>query len=85
MPQNQNAPAPGIAGAEPSNDDIALLCDIGDSFQAPPDADKQMRLSRLMAEGYVECADPDRAPEKYQLTAKAQQLLAERGAGLNEA
>ena len=85
MPQSRNTAVSGTADAELSNDDIALLCDVGDSFPAPPDADKRMRLSRLMAAGYVECADPDRAPETYQLTAKAQQLLAERGAGLNEA
>jgi hypothetical protein len=85
MPQSQNAPTPGSASAELSDEDIALLSDVGDSFPAPPNADKQKRLSRLMAAGYVECADPERAPEKYQLTAKAQRLLAERGAGLNEA
>ena len=85
MPQSQNASAPGTGGAELSNDDIALLCDVGDSFPATPNADDQRRLSRLLAAGYIEYAGPDRAPEKYQLTAKAEKLLAERGAGLNEA
>lgn len=85
MPQSENALAPGSAGAELSDEDVALLCDVGDSFPATLHADERRRLARLLAAGYVACADPDRAPEKYQLTAKAEKLLAERGAGLNEA
>jgi hypothetical protein len=68
-----------------SDADIALLCDVGDSFPAKLDADKTRRLERLIAEGFVERAGPAKTPEKYQLSPKAQKILTERGVGLNEA
>lgn len=68
-----------------SDDDIALLCDVGGSFPATLGADKMRRLERLIAEGFVEPASAATAPQKYQLTAKAQKFLGERGVGLNEA
>jgi hypothetical protein len=68
-----------------SDDDIAMLCDVEDSFPNTPNAEKMRRLEKLIAAGFVQPASAGKAPEKYQLTAKAQKLLADRGAGLNEA
>jgi hypothetical protein len=68
-----------------SDGDISLLCDIGDSFPDKLDGEKRARLERLLARGFVEHAPADKAPAKYQLTAKATKILTERGVGLNEA
>ena len=80
--------APGTAddadGSSLSDDDIAVLCDVGDSFPARAGAAKRQRLERLIAEGFVEPARSSKGPGKYQLTGKAQKFLAERGVGLNE-
>jgi hypothetical protein len=78
-------PSEAQLGGALSNDDIALLCDVEDSFPTKPTAEKMRRLEKLIAAGFVEPAGADQAPETFQLTAKARQLLAERGAGLNEA
>jgi hypothetical protein len=80
--------APGTAddadGPSLSDDDIAVLCDVGDSFPARAGAVKRQRLERLIAEGFVEPSRSSKGPQKYQLTGKAQKFLAERGVGLNE-
>jgi hypothetical protein len=68
-----------------SNDDIALLCDIATFDPGAANADKQARLQSLIAEGFVEPVSGDRTPARYQLTARAQRVLEQRGAGLNEA
>jgi hypothetical protein len=68
-----------------SDTDVSLLCDVGDSFPATLTAEKQTRLESLIARGFVEAAPADKAPAKYQLTAKATQALTARGVGLNEA
>ena len=70
---------------ELSDSEVSLLCDVGDTFPATLTAEKQARLESLIARGFVETAPPDKAPAKYQLTAKATQVLTERGVGLNEA
>ena len=72
------------ADTELSDAEIALLCDIGDSFPKPT-GEKAARLERLIARGFVEAAPAHKSPAKYQLTAKATQILTERGVGLNEA
>jgi hypothetical protein len=68
-----------------SDSDISLLCDIGDTFPDTLTAEKRSRLERLIARGFLEAAPADKAPSKYQLTAKATKILTERGVGLNEA
>ena len=45
-------------------------------------ADKRKVLDQLIVKGFVVAADEE-LPAKYKLTAKAQQLLAERGVGLS--
>jgi hypothetical protein len=67
-----------------SNDDIALLCDIG-TFVLSESTEHGARLQRLIAAGFVERASAAQAPEKFQLTGKAMKVLTERGVGLNEA
>jgi hypothetical protein len=83
MPIGNDAPA----GADDvlSDDEISLLCDVGDTFPATLTAEKQARLESLIARGFVEPAPADKAPSKYQLTGKANQILTARGVGLNEA
>ena len=65
--------------------EIAILCDLGGGHQvAHFNAEKREILDHLIERGFVE--QDDREPSaKLKLTAQAQQLLAERGAGLNEA
>lgn len=63
-----------------SDDQIAVLCDVGDS--TPLRDRKRPYLDELIARGFLEKAEP---PAEYKLTAKAQQFLTERGVGLNEA
>jgi hypothetical protein len=84
MPPTGNEAHAG-ADAELSDSDISLLCDIGDSFPVTLSAEKLARLKRLIDRGFVEQASAAQAPAKYQLTAKATKILAERGVGLNEA
>jgi hypothetical protein len=57
---------------------VAILCDIGQSTSFA--GDKQAKLTELIAEGYVR-----KAGDAYELTAKGEKELADRGAGLNEA
>ncbi len=65
-----------------SNRDISILCDVGQTpgkiFSGP----KRDDLRRLIDEGFVKRCDDE--AEIYTLTAKGQQALGDRGAGLNE-
>jgi len=67
-----------------TDDQIALLCAIGEHDQSELIDDKQGDLQQLLSGGYVEPKEghPGAA---FQLTAKAIAFLGERGAGLNEA
>jgi hypothetical protein len=62
------------------DNDISILCDIGGTLTEPLDASKLARVIGLIADGYVR-----REPKGLELTDKAQELLAERGVGINEA
>ncbi len=57
---------------------VAVLCDIAQSIAFAED--KRGEVDRLIREGYV-AKDGD----LYELTPKAQKVLSDRGAGLNEA
>ena len=57
---------------------VAVLCDIAQSIAFADDV--RGEVDRLIREGYV-AKDGD----LYELTPKAQKLLSDRGAGLNEA
>jgi hypothetical protein len=57
---------------------VSILCDIAQSVAFSDD--KQMELDQLVQEGYV-AKDGD----LYELTPKAEKILSDRGAGLNEA
>lgn len=62
------------------DNDISILCDIGGNLVAPLDSSKLARVIGLIAEGYVR-----REPKGLELTDKGEELLAERGVGINEA
>ena len=65
-----------------SDEDVALMCDIG-SAGAKLSPSKQERIGDLIARGLVE---PDTEPgHAFKLTDKGQELLADRGVGINEA
>jgi hypothetical protein len=64
------------------DDQIALLCDIGEFDPSKQAEDKKLDLEQLISRGYVEPTEGDPA---YKLTAKGTKFLGERGAGLNEA
>jgi hypothetical protein len=68
---------------ELSDDQIALLCAIGD--QALPQRHASgSDLETLLGRGYAELTSGNPA-SSYRLTAKGIAFLSERGAGLNEA
>ena len=71
---------------ELSDDQISLLCNIGDKARSTPGPQDTMRsdLEMLLTKGYVEAAD-DQSVSPYRLTAKGMELISKRGAGLNEA
>jgi CTP-dependent riboflavin kinase len=67
-----------------TDDQIALLCAIGEADSSKLTGNRTRDLERLISEGYVEptASHPGSA---FKLTAKGMQVLGERGAGLNEA
>lgn len=76
-----------LGNAPLSEYDVALLCDIGErpaaDFAADFDIERLCRLKRLSEAGLIRRTDEE--ARIYALTGKGQQLLSERGAGLNEA
>jgi hypothetical protein len=65
-----------------TDDQIALLCEIGEFDPSKQTEDRRHDLARLIAGGYLEVAG---SSPPYKLTAKGNKFLGERGAGLNEA
>jgi predicted transcriptional regulator len=59
-------------------EEVAILCDIAQSIAFADDM--QGEIDRLIKEGYV-----SKDGDLYELTPKAEKVLSERGAGLNEA
>ena len=67
---------------EPTSEQIALLCAIGEFDASKAAAGLQRDLHDLIDRGYVE---PDDAqPGRFKLTKAGMEFLGERGAGLNE-
>lgn len=65
-----------------SNEKIAVLCAIGEGTLLRGD---QMReVAQLLADDMIEPTG-NAAPEQFKLTGRGQEILNERGAGLNEA
>ena len=69
---------------ELTDDQIALLCEIGESDLPKLTEEKKRDLERLISGGYAEPAE-SHSGSAFRLTAKALTFLGERGAGLNEA
>jgi len=67
-----------------TDDEISLLCAIGEANPLELTADKKRDLERLISGGYAEPAE-SRPGSTFRLTAKAIEFLGKRGAGLNEA
>ncbi len=68
-----------------SNSAIALLFEIGGYAFDGASAEQKTHLNELITGGYVTVSPEAVLPgERYQLTAKANQFLSERGVGLNE-
>jgi hypothetical protein len=63
--------------------EVSILCDIGAGRPLKPKY--QELLDGLIRKGFARPTKTGDAAARYALTAKAQQLLAERGAGLREA
>jgi hypothetical protein len=83
----------GVAEQEPvkmseelSDNQISLLCDIGDNARplAHVHDARKSDLETLIRQGYAELVQ-DQLASPYRLTAKGIAFLSERGAGLNEA
>jgi hypothetical protein len=74
-------PQGSLPSSSLSDQHIAILCDIGDGHAV---TGKYKRiLDELVADGFLQPANDEAVG--YKLTGKAQNLLAQRGAGLNEA
>jgi hypothetical protein len=69
---------------ELTDSQIALLCEVGDFDTMMSTVEQKRKLERLLAAGYIEPKEGHPA-SPYQLTAKGNAFLSERGAGLNEA
>jgi hypothetical protein len=67
-----------------TDDEIALLCAIGEADPSKLTGNQTRDLERLIAAGYVEWTD-DNLASPFKPTAKGMEFLGERGAGLNEA
>jgi hypothetical protein len=67
-----------------TDDEIALLCAIGEANPSKLTGNQTRDLERLISEGYVDPTE-SQPGSHFKLTAKAAQFLGERGAGLNEA
>ena len=65
-----------------TDQEIAILCDVLEGWGANLNADKKKIIDQLIAKGFVVSADQELSA-KYELTGKAQKLLAERGVGLS--
>jgi hypothetical protein len=70
----------GLPSGLLSDQQIAILCDVADGHRVKEKY--EFVLNRLLADGFLESVRDE--PAGYKLTGKAQQLLAERGTGLNE-
>jgi len=71
-----------MADAPITDQEISVLCEVLAGAGASLNPDKRKVLDQLVAQGFVVHANQD-APAKYELTDKAQKLLAERGVGLS--
>jgi hypothetical protein len=69
---------------ELTDDQIALLCEIGEFDLPELTEDNKRDLERLISAGYAEPTE-NHPGSAFKLTAKAIAFLGERGAGLNEA
>jgi len=67
-----------------TDDQIALLCDIGEFDLSKLGEDKKRNLELLVSRGYAEPTESHPA-SSLKLTAKGLEFLGKRGAGLNEA
>jgi hypothetical protein len=67
-----------------TDDEIALLCAIGEADPSKLAGNQTRDLERLISEGYVEPTN-SHPGSAFKLTAKGAEFLGERGAGLNEA
>ena len=63
--------------------EIAVLCDLLEGPGANLKAHKRSVLDQLLAKALIEPAPQEESPARFQLTDKAQHLLAERGVGLS--
>jgi hypothetical protein len=71
---------------EPTNQQISILCDIGQAAGEDVRPKWASDIEQLVQEGFLERAPNEMAPSlRYRLTAKAEKFLSDRGVGLNEA
>lgn len=68
-----------------SDEQISLLVDIGQKMPLSLDAEKRKQVEALITAGLIVPAKDGEELAPYELTAKAQRFLSERGVGLNEA
>ncbi|UGV28045.1 hypothetical protein E0H22_21595 [Rhodopseudomonas boonkerdii] len=68
-----------------SNAGIAVMCDIARAAIFAPDADKQVVIDGLIAQGLVVKTGESMPGAKYAITDKGQRELDARGVGVNEA
>ena len=64
---------------ELTNDQIALLCDIGEYDLSKATDQRKRELQELIDRGYV--LANDQTPGRYKLSGKGVEFLGERGAG----
>ncbi|HRF08462.1 MAG TPA: hypothetical protein PL193_07445 [Xanthobacteraceae bacterium] len=69
-----------------SDAQVSLLVDIGQKAPLDLSSEKRRLVEALLTAGFITPSDENDAElAPYELTAKAERFLSERGAGLNEA
>ena len=70
--------------ADLTDQQIAILCDVGEYDPLDLHGDKKRDFEWLLAEGYIKPDDDPTNVVRYKLAGKGERVLEARGAGLNE-
>ncbi|MCG6204998.1 hypothetical protein LPW26_10145 [Rhodopseudomonas sp. HC1] len=73
-----------MAEFEPSDEAIAVLVDIARTAGRDLNVGQRLELDHLVSQGLATAVKNDQGQRSYQVTAKGQSLLDERGVGANE-
>ncbi|RJF70759.1 hypothetical protein [Rhodopseudomonas palustris] len=73
-----------MAEYQPSNEAIAVLVDIARTAGRDLNAGQRLELDHLISQGFAAIVPNEQGQRSYEVTAKGQDLLDQRGVGANE-